>query len=168
MIPGDSMCLGAFLTALWSQQPSPSFTPFPYLVEESCNTTFLCILFEWLQNLSDTLCWFPESGFFLPPPTHPLMLFLLFFSPFSSPIHPFLGSPPFESLSNCVLDWTLLAHSPRQPEQSPVLTEALKHTHTHAPNLIRFLKKQLPRQNYQWQEQNVYLNILHLRYIHDM
>lgn len=45
--------------------------------------------------------------------------------------------------------------------------EALKHTQTHTHSC--YLKKTVCYiRVYQWQEQNVYLNILHLRYIHDM
>lgn len=72
-----------------------------------------------------------------------------------------LSSPPRQALSSTELACSV----PDSPKLMEAANHALTGTHSTALYLIRKLKG---RQDYQWQEHYVYLNIFHLRYIHDI
>lgn len=119
----------------------------------SGSNAFLCFLFQYLK-----------------PPWHSFLSLVAFLPLQHNPPLPTIhSSPPLpftpcrivsltelvltvpDSLGKAQYSWRLLNTQ----------TRTLLHTHS-LKNPVCYI------QVYQWQEQNVYLNILHLRYIHDM
>lgn len=93
----------------------------------------------WKRNFETIyFCAFCFSG--LKPLWHCFLISSVWSLPFlsnisSPPNHPFLSSPPFHSLSNCVLDWTLLLTVPDSLGKAQYSLRLLN-THTRTYTII--------------------------------
>lgn len=121
------MSMGPFLSAPWYRQPLCCALIHFLIWKKNFETVHFCTFcFSGFDTSLTLFSDFPQSGFSLSFPTHPPLL--------SQPSIP-LSSLPFTPCRIVSLTELFLAHSRRQPGQSPILREALKHMHSHTHRL---------------------------------